>query len=215
MRSDFLEVNNRVKIEDVAAALLGKPSPGGFYRFPGERSASIKIYPKTNGFYDFGRCVGGDCVALFAHIKGASQWQALREIKRLYGLENEPDKAISTRQTRSDIAKIALQQRQQQEEAAREQAFREALNAEIDSLKRRLTLYTEALKRRENDPFSDVWCLLLEAIQSTAYKLDILCASDQDTYRNTKRDSMDRMEWMADCLAILREAGRLPIEAGG
>ena len=204
MRSDFLEVSKKARIEDVASLLLGKPSPGGFYRFPGEKTPSIKIFPKTNSFYDYGRASGGDVPALLAHIKGVSQWQALQEIKRLYGLENEPDKATSTRQTGSDVAKIALQQA----------AFREALNAEIDSLKRRLTLYTEALKRRENEPFSNVWCLLLEAIQSTACKLDILCASDQDTYRKMKRDSMDRMEWMADCLAILREAGRLPGEEG-
>ena len=212
MRSDFLEVRNKVRIEDVAAALLGKPSPGGLYRFPGERSASIKIYPKTNSFYDFGRCVGGDCVALFAHIKGASQWQALREIKRLYGLENEPDKAISTRQTRNDIAKIALQQRQQQEDATRK-AFREALNAEIDSLKRRLAVYEAALRRRENRPFSDVWILLVEARQAVEYKLDVLCTGSRD-YRKLKPGSEGYEQWKADCRAILREAGRLPIEAG-
>ena len=214
MRSDFLEVRNKVRIEDVAAALLGKPSPGGFYRFPGEKSASIKIYPKTNSFCDYGRYCGGDCVALFAHIKGVSQWQALQEIKRLYDLENEPDRATSTRQTRSDIAKFAMQQRQQQEEAARQQAFRKALNAEVASLRIRLTLYTEALERRENQPFSNVWCLLVKARQTVEYKLDILCAAAQSSYRKLKRDSADYKEWRADCEAILREAGRLPIEAG-
>ena len=212
MRSDFLEVRNKVRIEDVASLLLGKPSPGGFYRFPGERSPSIRVYPETNSYYDFGRGSGGDCMALFAHIKGVSQWQALQEIKRLYGLENEPDKATSTRQTRSDIAKIALRQRR--EKAARQQAFQEALNAEVASLRIRLTLYTEALKRRENEPFSNVWCLLVKARQTVEYKLDVLCASNQNTYRKMKPGSEDYEQWKADCRAILREAGRLPIEAG-
>ena len=214
MRSDFLEVRNKVRIEDTARALLGEPSSGGFYRFPGERTDSIKIYRTTNSFYDYGRCVGGDAISLCASVRGCSQWQALQEIKRLYGLENEPDKATSTRQTRSDIAKIALQQRQQREEAAREQAFQDALNAEIDSLKRRLAVYEAALRRRENQPFSDVWILLVEARQAVEYKLDILCASDQDTYRKMKRDSADYNEWRADCKTILREAGRLPGEEG-
>lgn len=214
MRSDFLDVRNKVRIEDVAAALLGKPSPGGFYRFPGERTGSIKIYPKTNSFYDHGRAVGGDVIRLYAHTRDVSQWQALQGIKRLYGLKNEPDRAASTRQTRSDIAKMASQQRQQQKEAARQQAFREALNAEINSLKIRLTLYTEALRRRENEPFSNVWCLLIEAKQAVEHKLDILCASDQNTYRKMKPGSEDYEQWKADCLAIVQAAGRLPGEEG-
>ena len=212
MRSDFLEVRNKVRIEDVASLLLGKPSPGGFYRFPGEKTPSIKIYPKTNSFYDFGRCVGGDAISLCASVRGCCQWQALQEIKRICGLEGGPGGATSTRQTRNEIAKIASRQRR--EKAARQQAFQEALNAEVASLRIRLTLYTEALKRRENEPFSNVWCLLVKAKQTVEYKLDVLCASDQNTYRKMKPGSEDYEQWKADCRAILREAGRLPGEEG-
>lgn len=50
------------------------------YIYPGEKTGSIKLYPESKSFYDFGRCMGGDCVRLWSHVRGCDSWQALRRI---------------------------------------------------------------------------------------------------------------------------------------
>ena len=69
MKENFEIIKVQVCIESVAKYLLGQPVHG-LYRFPGERTPSIKLYPKTQSFYDFGRNTGGDCIRLWSHIKG-------------------------------------------------------------------------------------------------------------------------------------------------
>ena len=61
-REDFKAVAQQVSVESVASYLLEKQ--GHLYRFPGERTASIRIYPATQSFYDFGRGRGGDVIRL-------------------------------------------------------------------------------------------------------------------------------------------------------
>lgn len=46
MREDFESVKAQVDIKNIATYLLGKPCQG-MYRFPGERTPSIKLYPST------------------------------------------------------------------------------------------------------------------------------------------------------------------------
>lgn len=63
MKADFELVKQKIRIEDIANYLLDEPILG-MYRFPQERTASIKIYPQTQSFFDFGRGCGGDAIRL-------------------------------------------------------------------------------------------------------------------------------------------------------
>ena len=92
MREDFEQIRQQISIETVADYLLQKQ--GRMYVFPGERTGSIKLYPASNTFYDFGRACGGDCVKLWSHIKGCDSWTALQEIKGMFGLDT-PNRANS------------------------------------------------------------------------------------------------------------------------
>lgn len=61
-KEDFELIRQQINIEAVANHLMKKQ--GKNYIFPSEKSASVRIYPETQSFYDFGRCTGGDVIRL-------------------------------------------------------------------------------------------------------------------------------------------------------
>ena len=101
MKENFEIIKAQVDIKNLAVYLLGGPERGMF-KYPGEKTASIKIYSQTNSFFDFGRGVGGDCIKLWSHIRHCDSWTALQEVAIVFG--------ISTTLTEADkeniIAKI-------------------------------------------------------------------------------------------------------------
>lgn len=110
-KEDFELIRQQVNIEAVAGMLMRRQ--GRAYIYPGERTGSVYIYPKTNTFYDFGRAVGGDVIRLWSHIKGCNSWTALKEITETFGL-NLPD--------RKDPALIKQQEQARQVRLKAEQA---------------------------------------------------------------------------------------------
>lgn len=60
-KEDFELIRQQINIEAVANHLMKKQ--GKNYIFPSEKSASVRIYPETQSFYDFGRCTGGDVIS--------------------------------------------------------------------------------------------------------------------------------------------------------
>ena len=91
-KQDFEEVKQLVSIEVVANLLLRKQ--GRMYIYPGEKTGSIRIYPATQSFYDFGRSTGGDVIRLWSHIKDCDSWTALCQIRETFGL-SAPNRAYS------------------------------------------------------------------------------------------------------------------------
>ena len=79
MKENFEIIKAQVDIKNLAVYLLGGPERGMF-KYPGEKTASIKIYSQTNSFFDFGRGVGGDCIKLWSHIRHCDSWTALQEV---------------------------------------------------------------------------------------------------------------------------------------
>lgn len=77
-KQDFEEIKAQISVETIADHLLEKD--GRLYKFPSERTASLRIYPATQSFYDFGRATGGDAVRLWSHVKGCDSWTALNEM---------------------------------------------------------------------------------------------------------------------------------------
>lgn len=59
------------------------------YIYPGEKTASIRIYAETQSFYDFGRCTGGDVIRLWSHVRDVDSWTALYESTRSRQLVEE------------------------------------------------------------------------------------------------------------------------------
>ena len=86
MLINLQEIKDFVSISAVAD-YVGLEEEYGKRKFPGERTASIELYPNTQTFYDFGRAVGGDIFDLLSHIKGIGFKEALDEIVDFFKIE--------------------------------------------------------------------------------------------------------------------------------
>lgn len=170
MRENFQIIKEEVCIESVAQHLLGQPIRG-MYFYPGEKTASIKIYPATQSFYDFGRGNGGDLVKLWSHIQGVNSWTALNEIASLYGIST----AFNEKNKGNIVAKI---KEQETAKRAQEQAKKRAKKlwvSQVDKLHEELELYDNLLNSTHIPPLSWVWTWCMNGKQLAEYKLDYLC----------------------------------------
>lgn len=137
------------------------------YIYPGERTASIKIYPESNSFFDFGRCAGGDCVRLWSHVRGCDSWTALKEIRSTFGL-SAPDKQHSW-----DLIRQQEEVRQRQLEAKKQEKKR--WRREVDTLKSECQLYQAILDSEHCKPLSWLWCVCQNRLTTVNIQLDLLC----------------------------------------
>ena len=88
---DFAELKTRVSIEQAIQMLGLKLTPAGNqFRGPcpackagGDRA--LVVTPAKGLFYCFAKKVGGDAIALTAHIRGASVKEAAEELSRAFG----------------------------------------------------------------------------------------------------------------------------------
>lgn len=170
MREDFESVKAQVDIKNIATYLLGKPCQG-MYRFPEERTPSIKLYPATNSFYDFGRGTGGDCVRLWSHVKGCDSWTALREIAVLYGISTD----LNTEDGKSIAERIKAQEQVQKERERAEKCKRKQWVVQVDRLHEELELYENLLNSPHIPPLSWVWTWCMNGKQLAEFELDRLC----------------------------------------
>lgn len=170
MTEDFKILREQVHIQDVATRLLGEPIRG-MYRFPGERTASLKIYPETQSFYDFGRNTGGDVIALWAHVRNCNNWETMNEIAALYGISTD----LNTEDRRNITERIKAQETAQREREQGEKRRQKRWVKEVECLQEWRKLCQNLLDSGHLPPFCDVrsWCY--SEIQTADYRLDILC----------------------------------------
>lgn len=164
-REDFEIIRQQIGIETIAGYLLEKD--GRLYKYPGEKTASVRIYPETQSFYDYGRGHGGDCIALWSHVKGVDSWAALCQIREMFNL-NTPNRANSR-----DL--IRQQELARQQQKAAEKAAKRAWVREVDQLKAQCNLYQAVLNSPHCEPLSWQWCTAKNNLTTAAGKLDLLC----------------------------------------
>lgn len=140
---------------------------GHLYKFPSERTASIRIYSATQSFYDFGRGCGGDVIRLWSHVRGVDSWTALKQIRECFGL-NTPDKAHSR-----DLIRKQEEARWQQIEAKKQEKKRWRM--EVDTLKSECQLYQAILEGEHCRPLSWMWCTCQNRLTAARGLLDLLC----------------------------------------
>lgn len=170
MQENFENIRSQVDIENIAIHLMGRPERG-MHKYPGERTASLKIYPETQSFYDFGRNTGGDCIRLWSHIKGCDSWQALNEVSALYGIST----ALNETDRKSIAERIKAQEKVQREREQAEKRKRKQWVKEVERLQEWRKLCQDLLDSGHLPPFCDVrsWCY--SEIQIADHKLDVLC----------------------------------------
>lgn len=201
MKEDFINVRqelSHIGIVRVASDFYMTPKRKGarlFVKSPTNHDSdwSLCLF-SNNTFKDFSDGRAGDIIGFISYIKGVNNWQALEELRAFYGLTNarEQDKQEARR-------KIELQKQKEQKKAERQQAFRCAVNAEIDRLKQWVEIYSLASAKGLFEPFSELWAYCINERQKEEYKLDILCGIGY-----TKEDNA---EWLSDVLKIMEESG--------
>lgn len=149
----------------MAAYLMQKQ--GRMYIYPGEKTASLKLYPESNSFFDFGRSVGGDPIKLWSHVKGCDSWTALKEIRSTFGL-SAPNRAHSR-----DLIRKQEEARQRQLEAKKQEKKRWRM--EVDTLKSECQLYQAILEGEHCKPLSWLWCTSQNRLTAAKGMLDLLC----------------------------------------
>lgn len=164
-REDFEQIRQQISVETIADYLLQKDRR--LYKYPGEQTGSVKLYPDSNTFYDFGRGCGGDCVKLWSHIKGCDNWTALQEIRETFGLDT-PNRANSR-----DLIRQRELARQRQKAA--EKAAKRAWVRQVDELKQQCLFYQAILNSEHCEPLSWAWCVAKNNLTTAAGKLDLLC----------------------------------------
>ena len=170
MQENFENIRSQVDVENIAIHLMGRPERG-MYRFPGERTPSIKIYKETGSFFDFGRAKGGDAVALWAHVCNCDNWTALRELSAVFGIStvlNETDR-------KNIVAKIKAQETAQRERERAKKHRQKQWVMQADRLHEELEIYDNLLNSSHIPPLSWVWTWCMNGKQMTEYKLDCLC----------------------------------------
>lgn len=169
MKENFENLKTQVNIADVATYLLGQ-SDRGMYRFPGEHTASLKIYPETNSFYDFGRGIGGDVVRLWSHVRGVDNWTALKQMSAQYGISpdlNEVDR-------KNIVEQIRKQEREQEERKRIDRRAKRLWCRKIDELQEKIKLCDFLLNSSHIFPLSDIWCWAVNDKQIAEYRMDAL-----------------------------------------
>lgn len=213
MKEDFETIKAQLPgILKIASDLYLTPKKRGSHYFikspvSHDRTWSLCLYPSSNTYCDFaGGNRNGDSISLISYLRGTDNWTALQTLKDFYGLSDakEQDKQELRR-------KIQRQRQQEQEKRQRQQTFKTALFGCTDDLQRWANIYRLALKNRLYEPFSDMWCYIMDELQQTEHKLDILCGSNQSEYRFMKASSdcipSDYPQWLLDALSILAECG--------
>ncbi len=211
MKEDFETVKQRLPgILKIASDFYGQPRKRGSHYFvkspiSNDRTWSLCLYPSSNTYCDFaGGNHSGDSISLISYVKGVNNWQALQTLKDFYGLDTRE-------QDKQDIRrKIQRQRQQEQEKRQRQQTFKAALFDEISHLEKWANIYRIALENRLYEPLSDMWCHIMDELQRTEYRLDILCGTNQSEYRFMKysdRVPSDYPQWLIDALSILAECG--------
>ena len=170
MQENFENIRSQVDIENIAIHLMGRPERGMF-KYPDEKTASLKIYPKTQSFYDFGRNTGGDCIRLWSHVRGCDNWTSLQEICALYGISTD----LNTVDGKSIAERIKTQEQAQKEREHAEKCKRKKWIAQVDRLHEELELYDNLLNSPHIPPLSWVWTWCMNGKQLAEFKLDCLC----------------------------------------
>lgn len=211
MREDFkekIEELNKIGIVRVCADFYQRPNSRLFVKSPAtqDKHFSMRLYPATNSFCDYANGnIGGDIIRFVAYVCNIDNWKSLLLLSEFYGL------SCSKERKRQEVTKeIKWQQDQERKRQTRQQEFKTALFGHIGELKQQEQNYKDILAKDACKPFCEVWCYVIEQIQSISRRLNILCASDCVTYRRMKPDIekgffSDRPRWLLDTLAILAE----------
>lgn len=166
------EVNNMLRMPDVATYLGFHPDSKGFIKSPfhDEKTASCKLYKELGrGYYDFSAGEGGDCIRFVACTQGMDNWKASRLMIEAFNL---PIDMKSTHLTRKRVQQ--LKRDREQKETAKKVEKSRWVNR-VDELKAKIEMYENLLQSEHIPVFSSVWCWCVDLRMKSIVELNEIC----------------------------------------
>ena len=166
------EVNNMLRMPDVATYLGFHPDSKGFIKSPfhDEKTASCKLYKELGrGYYDFSAGEGGDCIRFVARTQGMDNWKASRLMIEAFNL---PIDMKSTHLTRKRVQQ--LKRDREQKETAKKVEKSRWVNR-VDELKAKIEMYEYLLQSEHIPVFSSVWCWCVDLRMKSIVELNEIC----------------------------------------
>lgn len=191
----FQEVRERVSAQDAALHYGFRPNRAQFIPCPfhsGDRTASLKLYPGTKGFYCFACHVGGSVVDFVAQLYGLDPLGAVRRLNDDFHLGLSIDRQQTPQERRE--AERAAQHRREVSDAYC--LFEQWRGDMIQQLNTCFRLAHETLKSLETpadlDKLTDAQVLAIREQAHVEYLSDILTAGE-----------------MSEIMQIFRERGAI------
>lgn len=153
------EVNDMLRMPDVARFLGYEPNRSGFIKSPfsQEKTASCKLYDGLGkGFYDFSTGTSGDCIKFVAITQNIDNWKSAKMMAETFNL---PVDMKNTHLTKRKVQEIKQKREADQKRKAVDQ---KKWVAEMDSLKTVIATCEDILTNPHIEPMSDLWCSAVE-----------------------------------------------------
>lgn len=84
-----LDEINQIPIKTILDDLGYEPARNKMYNIRGEKTASVKVYEKTNTYYDFGSTNGGNVISLIKETQNMDTKEAINYLGERYGIPYE------------------------------------------------------------------------------------------------------------------------------
>ena len=166
------EVNDMLRMPDVARFLGYEPNRSGFIKSPfsQEKTASCKLYDGLGkGFYDFSTGTSGDCIKFVAITQNIDNWKSAKMMAEAFGL---PMYMNNTHLTKSKVQE--LERKREQEIRAKKVEKNRWVN-KMDELKAKIEMYENLLKCEHIPVFSSVWCWCVDLRMKSIVELNEIC----------------------------------------
>lgn len=166
------DVNNMLRMPEVARFLRFEPNRAGFIKSPfkSEKTASCKLYDGLGkGFCDFSTGTSGDCIKFVSMTQGVDNWTAAKMMVEAFGL---PMDMKNTHLTKRKVQE--LEQKREQEIRAKKVEKNRWVNR-VDELKAKIEMYENLLKSEHIPVFSTVWCWCVDLRMKSIVELNELC----------------------------------------
>lgn len=183
----FRECQERVSVLEVALHYGFEVNRAGFCRCPfhHERTASLKLYPGTKGFYCFGCHVGGSVIDFVSQLYGLDALGAVRRLNDDFHLGLPIDRQ-QTPQERTEAAREAAKRRELSDTAKTFEAWRGAM---LDKLTAVFRMAHLALKNCQTlDDLTEAEALAVKWQAAVEYWVDCLFSGDMAVQMDIFRD---------------------------
>lgn len=169
------EILGLVSIHNVVEAYGYTPDNKGFINCPfhSEKTASCKIYPKTNTFYCFGCGAGGNVIDFVSKLNGTNFKDTLKLINRDFDLNLPFDRQITLREKSEFKRRAKKKEEQERKERERKEKIYSDYWLKFDRYKDLLNQRQKLSPKQQNGELDPKFVKILHSLDLAEYELNV------------------------------------------